>query len=124
MGYNISTIIDLPKQNNAATTNPTVNDDISIGYTVGSRWINAVTDAEYVCTDHTDGAAGWVATAIFGGGEGTVTFASVVTANGVSGSVATATTTPAITLTLGAITPTTIVATGAISGSNLSGTNT
>ena len=124
MGYNISTIIDLPKQNNAATTNPTVNDDISIGYTVGSRWINAVTDAEYVCTDHTDGAAGWVATAIFGGGEGTVTSASVVTANGVSGSVATATTTPAITLTLGAITPTSVASVGAVTGSNLSGTNT
>jgi len=54
------------------------------------------------------------------GGTGTVTSMSVVTANGVSGSVATATTTPAVTLTLGAITPTTIVASGAISGSNLS----
>lgn len=55
---------------------------------------------------------------------GTVTSVSVTTANGVSGSVATATTTPAITLTLGAITPTSIVASGAVSGSNLSGTNT
>lgn len=43
-----------------------------------------------------------------GGGSGTVTSVSVVTANGISGSVATATTTPAITLTLGAITPTTV----------------
>lgn len=42
------------------------------------------------------------------GGSGTVTSVSVTTANGVSGSVATATTTPAITLTLGAITPTSI----------------
>jgi len=41
-------------------------------------------------------------------GGGTVTSVSVTTANGVSGSVATATTTPAITLTLGAITPTTV----------------
>lgn len=41
-------------------------------------------------------------------GTGTVTSVSVTTANGVSGSVATATTTPAITLTLGAITPTTV----------------
>ncbi len=40
-----------------------------------------------------------------------VTSVSVTTANGVSGSVATATTTPAITITLGAITPTTIAAT-------------
>ena len=39
---------------------------------------------------------------------GTVTSVSVTTANGVSGSVATSTTTPAITLTLGAITPTTV----------------
>lgn len=41
-------------------------------------------------------------------GSGTVTSVSVVTANGVSGSVATATTTPAITITLGAITPTSV----------------
>ena len=38
-------------------------------------------------------------------GAGTVTSVSVVTANGVSGSVATSTSTPAITLTLGSITP-------------------
>ena len=38
-------------------------------------------------------------------GSGTVTSVSVVTANGISGSVANATTTPAITLILGAITP-------------------
>lgn len=43
-----------------------------------------------------------------GGGSGTVTSVSVVTANGISGSVATSTTTPAITLTLGAITPTSV----------------
>lgn len=41
-------------------------------------------------------------------GSGTVTSVSVVTANGVSGSVANPNTTPAITLTLGAITPTTV----------------
>lgn len=39
---------------------------------------------------------------------GTVTSVSIVTANGISGTVATATTTPAITLTLGAITPTSV----------------
>lgn len=48
------------------------------------------------------------------GGAGTVTSVSVVTANGVSGSVANPTTTPAITLTLGAITPSSVVATGTI----------
>ncbi len=57
-------------------------------------------------------------------GSGSVTSVSVVTANGVSGSVANATTTPAITVTLGAITPTSVAATGTVTGSNLSGTNT
>jgi hypothetical protein len=43
-----------------------------------------------------------------GGGSGTVTSVSVVTANGISGSVANPTTTPAITVTLGAITPSSV----------------
>ena len=43
-----------------------------------------------------------------GGGSGSVTSVSVVTANGVSGTVANPTSTPAITLTLGNITPTTV----------------
>jgi hypothetical protein len=47
---------------------------------------------------------------------GTVSTVSVVTANGVSGSVATATTTPAITVTLGAITPSS-VSTGVVTHS-------
>ena len=55
---------------------------------------------------------------------GTVTSTSVVTANGVSGVIATPTTTPAITLTLGNITPTSVAAVGTVTGSNLSGTNT
>lgn len=42
---------------------------------------------------------------VTGVGAGTVTDVSVVTANGISGSVATSTTTPAITLSLGNITP-------------------
>ena len=57
-------------------------------------------------------------------GTGTVTTVSVTTANGVSGTVATATTTPAITLALGAITPSSVAATGTVGGSNLSGNNT
>lgn len=54
-------------------------------------------------------ASGNLLVAMIGGvASGTVTSVSIVTANGVSGSVATATTTPAITLTLGAITPTSV----------------
>ena len=59
-----------------------------------------------------------------GGGSGTVTAVSVTTANGVSGTVATSTTTPAISIALGAITPTSVAASGQVTGSNLSGTNT
>jgi hypothetical protein len=46
-----------------------------------------------------------------GAGAGTVTSVSVTTANGISGSVANPTSTPAITLTLGAITPTSVAVT-------------
>lgn len=51
------------------------------------------------------------------GGGGTVTDVSVTTANGVSGSVSNSTTTPAITLTLGAITPTSVTASSFVQGS-------
>ena len=42
-----------------ATANPTVNDDNSDGYTVGSMWLNTSTGAMYICTDSTVGAAKW-----------------------------------------------------------------
>ncbi|MBK9246768.1 MAG: hypothetical protein IPM69_01310 [Ignavibacteria bacterium] len=76
-----------------------------------------------VLSSTADGVLSWI-TGGGGGGGGTVTNVSVTTANGVSGSVANATTTPAITLTLGAITPTSVAASGSVTGSNLSGTNT
>lgn len=58
-------------------------------------------------------------------GTGTVTSVSVTSANGVSGTVATATSTPAITLTLGAITPTSVAASGALSaGTTITATGT
>jgi hypothetical protein len=57
-------------------------------------------------------------------GSGTVTTVSVVNANGISGTVSNPTTTPAITLSLGDITPITISATGTVTGSNLTGVNT
>lgn len=57
-------------------------------------------------------------------GLGTVTNVSVVTANGVSGVVSNPTTTPAITISLGNITPTSVIASGAVTGSNLTGINT
>ena len=53
-----------------------------------------------------------------------VSTVSITSANGVSGSVLSSTTTPAITLTLGAITPTSVSASGAITGTTLGGTLT
>ena len=50
----------------------------------------------------------WVRAQGFGVGSATVSQVTVTTANGVSGVVATNTTTPAITITLGAITPTSV----------------
>ena len=71
----------------------------------------------------TDGVnAAW--STVSAGGTGTVTTVSIVSTNGISGSVSDPTTTPAIALTLGDITPTSVAATGNITGLNLTGTNT
>lgn len=40
-------------------SNPTVNDDINIGYEVGSIWINTTSDMSYILVDGTVGAAVW-----------------------------------------------------------------
>lgn len=58
------------------------------------------------------------------GSGGTVISVSIATANGISGTVSNPTTTPSLTLALGAITPSSVGATGAVTGSNLSGSNT
>jgi hypothetical protein len=60
----------------------------------------------FVCPALADGIEN--ASGSGGGGSGTVTSISVVTANGISGIVANPTTTPAITVTLGAITPSSV----------------
>ncbi len=58
------------------------------------------------------------------GSGGSVTTVSVVTANGISGSVANPTTTPAITLTLGAITPSSVTTPAVIGGTGTTSTLT
>ena len=75
-------------------------------FTVHKSFAMPTTDGfnNYVLKTNGAGVGSW---AVDSAGTGTVTNVTVTTANGVSGSVATSTTTPAITLTLGAITPTT-----------------
>lgn len=45
--------------NYGATTNPTVSDDNTGGYGIGSRWVNTSLDVEFVCLDTTTGNAVW-----------------------------------------------------------------
>jgi len=55
----------LAKANPNASVNPTVTDDDSAGYAIGSVWLNATTGVSFNCTDATTGAAVWIA---IGGG--------------------------------------------------------
>jgi len=50
------------KNNLTAVINPTVTDDSSLGYAVGSRWIDVTSPEEFVCIDATIGAAIWLST--------------------------------------------------------------
>ena len=42
-----------------STTNPTSNDDLDLGYSIGSKWINVVTQDEYTCFSAINGSAVW-----------------------------------------------------------------
>lgn len=52
-------VSNLPLSVYGATSAPTINDDITQGYAVGSRWLDVTNDDEYVCLDATAGAAVW-----------------------------------------------------------------
>jgi hypothetical protein len=51
-----------PLNNYSAIVDPTVTDDISKNYRIGSEWINTLTGKEFVCINSTTGAAVWVDT--------------------------------------------------------------
>ena len=99
-----------------ATTAANARTNLGLG-TVATKTAPSGTSSQMLANDGSGGfsnvtvgsglslSAGTISTT---GGSGTVTSVSVTTANGVSGTVATATTTPAISLTLGAITPTSV----------------
>jgi hypothetical protein len=60
--YSNGTAISALRSNLAAAVPPSVTDDANSNYSVGSRWINTVTDNEFVCLDNTIGAAKWIST--------------------------------------------------------------
>lgn len=66
------TVISAHVVPNIATTDPTVNDDVTSGFLRGMFWINTTTPAVFVCRSHTDGAASWAQ--IDGAGAGAVGF--------------------------------------------------
>ena len=39
---------------------PTVNDDVDLGYSVGSRWVDTALETVYECVNNTNGAAFWI----------------------------------------------------------------
>lgn len=51
---------DVPTNNYAGTAAPTVNDDVTEGYSIGSLWIDTVANEAYRCVDATNGAAVWI----------------------------------------------------------------
>lgn len=52
----------LEVRHHEATANPTVADDITRGYSVGTIWVNTSTNSVFVSTNSTTGAAVWTAT--------------------------------------------------------------
>lgn len=47
------------KNNLTATTSPTINDDINLGYEGGSLWYNTTSERVYLCVNNTSGGAVW-----------------------------------------------------------------
>lgn len=60
------------KANLTATTNPAAGSDNTLGYAVGSVWVNTTANTEYVCTNAATGAAVWTPILAIGTTAGTI----------------------------------------------------
>lgn len=52
--------IDASIKNNSAVIPPTINDDISLGYSIGSIWVNTANGISYICTSSAPANAKWI----------------------------------------------------------------
>ena len=68
------------KDNLIATTNPTINDDSTLGYSIGSIWVNTVGKSSYFCVDATATEAKWNKTG--GGAVGAALTSAFTSASG------------------------------------------
>lgn len=55
----------LPQHNFSATVAPTVSNDVTGGYSVGSMWFDTVAVFFYLCVDNSSGAAVWQRFALY-----------------------------------------------------------
>ena len=55
-----------------AVVDPTADDDVDLGYSVGSFWYNQATDTLFICEDASDGVAVWQEISGSGGGAGEI----------------------------------------------------
>lgn len=46
-------------KSNLSFLSPDVNDDVTLGYSIGSRWLDTTNKKEYVCLDSTENSAIW-----------------------------------------------------------------
>lgn len=107
---------------------PVANDTVALpagADSVGCMMYRKIDSSVYIRKPASGSTLKWVkmldASSPFG--MGTVTNVSITPANGVSGTVTNSTTTPAISLTLGNITPINVTASGTLSGTNFSGSS-
>jgi hypothetical protein len=123
MDFDFTTETITPDSTNVLTIGGTGGIELSIG-TTAQRPVSAVNGTLRYNTDlgMIEGFSNnsWTSTV----NPGTITSVSVAGNNGISISGSPVTSSGTITLGLGAITPTSVAATGTVTGSNLSGTNT